>query len=355
MAASAMRESWSHERVIAEIRARHEQGLPLAGVREQSPKLADAAKRFFGSWHAALLAAGLSAEPFRKWSRQRVLETIQERSRQGPVTATILLKDKLLSAAVYRYFGNWQRAMEAAGLPIKRRQRWTKEAVLQALKDWHRRVGPGRHRVEPRLAVAAWKFFRGLRRAREAAGLEPNNPLWTKQRVIQAIQDHHVRGLPLRPRSFPNPSLVAAARRYFGSWQQAVTAAGLASQLPKRQPRRTWTRQKVLQAIRDWHEKGRPLKAVAQEDKGLHFQACKYFGSWREALAAVGLTPPAPRWTHKRVVEAIRIWHVQGVPPGRISGQDSRLFRAGVRLFGRWSKALEAAGLVSKRKAGSHG
>jgi hypothetical protein len=43
--------------------------------------------------------------------------------------------------------------------------------------------------------------------------------------VIEAIQDLHVRGIPLNSKK--NKILAAGARRRFGSWHAALAAAGL--------------------------------------------------------------------------------------------------------------------------------
>jgi len=81
------------------------------------------------------------------------------------------------------------------------------------------------------LVEAARIRLGGWRHALRLAGvLAPDEnwrhkSVWTRQRVIEAIQDLHVQGIPLNAKK--NKLLAAAARRRFGSWHAARAAAGL--------------------------------------------------------------------------------------------------------------------------------
>ncbi len=90
------------------------------------------------------------------------------------------------------------------------------------------------------------------------------------------------------------PSLLRAAERVFGSWGAALEAAGFDYAEIRRY--KVWTRDRVLERIRMWHDKGNdlswrnvsleldpPLAAAA-----LHAQR---FPSWADALTAAGLDP----------------------------------------------------------------
>jgi hypothetical protein len=81
--------------VIKAIQNRHDRGLPLhssAVVADDKP-LAGASRRWFGSWDAALRAAGIDPEAVRNpraerappgtWSAARVLELIREHAGAG--------------------------------------------------------------------------------------------------------------------------------------------------------------------------------------------------------------------------------------------------------------------------------
>jgi hypothetical protein len=68
-------------------------------------------------------------------------------------------------------------------------------------------------------------------------------------------------------------------------------AAGLKEQgFPAKQCRR-WDRQKVLAAIQARERQGLRLASVYQDDMGLYIQARKYFGSWQQAVLAAAREP----------------------------------------------------------------
>jgi hypothetical protein len=75
-----------------------------------------------------LAAAGLVAERYDarrgpKWDRNRVIEALKTRHREGKrMTATATRDDdRALAAAVRRYFQNWAEAMQAAGVEAESR------------------------------------------------------------------------------------------------------------------------------------------------------------------------------------------------------------------------------------------
>jgi hypothetical protein len=85
--------------------------------------MATATKCAFGSWSRALAAAGIQPEPYRvasgrRWDKERVISQIRERQReQKPLTYCAVRRDhaRLVSAA-RGYFGSWDAALEAAGV-----------------------------------------------------------------------------------------------------------------------------------------------------------------------------------------------------------------------------------------------
>jgi hypothetical protein len=81
--------------------------------------------------------------------------------------------------------------------------------------------------------------------------------------------------------------LCMAAIGLFGSWGRALTAAGLTP--PK--PRALWTRERIVDAIQMMHQQGTSLKssAVRKTQRSLHAAALRQFGSWRSALTASGM------------------------------------------------------------------
>ena len=251
--------------------------------------------------------------------------------------------DKLLFKAAIRYFGSWPNAVEAAGLPCVHRRQWSKEAVIEELRRWH--LG---HVPAAAIGYAAKQYFGSARAAWEAAGVEPPYRKWFPRRVIEAIQDGYVRRRNVGIAGFGDRSLADAARRYFGNWAEAVAAAGLPRRLAGRKPR-SWSRPAVVKAIQAWHQSGRPLSKVYQEDQGLYAAAATYFGTWRRAVAASGFEVVRQQWTREKVIHGIQEWQRRGLPLGRVRKERPRSApcrwhpsvpgSAKCRVFGSWRAA----------------
>jgi len=117
---------WTRARIIARIIELHQQNADLSwrNVSEKvDPQLAAAATkpRGFGSWQAAIEAAGLDYDAirrYRRWDEARIVAGLRELAAQG-----VRLNSKeaqasyiTLFAAAVRHFERWDRALEAAGL-----------------------------------------------------------------------------------------------------------------------------------------------------------------------------------------------------------------------------------------------
>ena len=335
----------THQEVIQAIQSRHNQGQPVTGVWRTDPVLYKAARKHFGNWHQALAAAGLPARTRQSWTKRKVVDAILRRHQHGPPLSRAWRDDKPLFRAATNHFGNWQSALRAAGLSFKELRRWSKERVLDELRRTYRgQTSFGNS--EPTLVSAAQRFFGGLYHALEAAGLEPPVGRWTKQRIVEAIQEGYVHGRPLQFAGFKDKTLGAAAKRHFGTWRAAVAAAGLLSRLPKLMVNRSWTRKSVVAAIQTRHQRDGLVAVLWKEDTGLYSAAKKHFGTWREAVLAAGLQPLTRQWTPQVVIQEILSRHEQGMALSSVVfKEDCRLGGAAVRIFGSWRAALGAAGL----------
>jgi DNA-binding XRE family transcriptional regulator len=237
---------WGRRAVIHAIQERRDRGLPLhhsAVVADDEP-LAGAARRWFGSWDAALRAAGIDPEAVRNpraerappgtWSAARVLDLIREHAGAGADLAAHRMQatDPGLVAAAVQHFGSWREAIGAAGFDyglICLRRHWTRDAVLQRLKQLGRAGADLSYQT-----AAAW-----------------------------------------------DGGFLAMAVEHFGSWDAALKAAGVAVS------RRTvhWSKARILQAIRS---------GAAEDGGGLRKAAVRVFGSWGEAVRAAGRPEDRP-------------------------------------------------------------
>ena len=335
---AAMNPVWTKSRVIEAIRARQQAGLPVRGFSRQDPRLYFGARRLFGSWECALQAAGLPSRPLRKWSRSVVTDEILARHQAGLPLAKITILDNRLYNAARRLFGSWNAALVAAGLPPNRK--WSIPKILDAIRSRHEqgRSLSSNHPDNRTLFATAQKYFGTWHAAFAAAGI-PSKPrkLWSRERILQELRDGYQRGL--RARKAFDRRLVEAARLRFGNWPQALSAAGLP--LPKR---RRWTAQAVLDALKARHQQGLPMGRIWKEDSGLCCAMKSHFGGMSAALKILGLSLNRRTWTRQDVLDRLRSHLESGAPPSAV-WRDRKLTAAATAHFGGRVAAWRAVGV----------
>jgi hypothetical protein len=149
-------------------------------------------------------------------------------------------------------------------------------------------------------------------------------------------------------------SLVSAAAYHFGSYRAAVESAGIDYAAVTRRPR--WTKQNIIGLIKQAKRSGEDLhwSAVTQRRDELGKAAFaslqpRLFGRWDRALAAAGLDADEVsryrKWDRNTVAFELRARAQDDEPlnSGAIQQDDSGLHAAAVRHFGSYDAALRAA------------
>ncbi|MBB6052003.1 hypothetical protein [Armatimonas rosea] len=118
--------NWTNDRIIERLQELGQQGADLSWRHvslKLDPTLAAAAvkRHHFGSWRAALEAAGLDYDAIRRyhdWDEKEVVRRIRERHARGePLHAKALERDDTaLITAARRRFPAWHASLTAAGL-----------------------------------------------------------------------------------------------------------------------------------------------------------------------------------------------------------------------------------------------
>ena len=250
--------AWSNEKIVKRIKALHAKGRDLSYncmARRQQGLLA-AANYHFGSWWKAVEAAGLDyageVRRIPKWSRDTIVAAIKEAGKQGAdLCWTSVTRDKNYSALAYaairgNQFGSWDAALRAAGLDpsdVRRYEAWSEEKIVRSIKQ--------------------------RRRSRQALN-------------SKAMQDE-------------DSKLFNAALNYFGSWDKALAAAGIA---PKDvYKRRRWNPDLIKSEIKALHRNGEDMAApnMRRNHSALYSAACKYFGTWTAAREVCNIRRSDPR------------------------------------------------------------
>ncbi|MDB5325905.1 MAG: helix-turn-helix domain protein [Phycisphaerales bacterium] len=265
------------------------------------------------------------------WTRESIIRHLLEREAKGlPLTVGGPGIDKSMYSAARRIFGSWRNAIQAVGITphdVLTWERWSPPKILVMIRHFARRNRPlTTKQMDQRyhnVVTAARRHFGSWNKAVLAAGVDPRKLQrvipWTSERVIEAILTRALRNESLVPSRVEPRSLLEAGHRFFGSWHDAIAAAGLDPVLASRKETRTvgapddkghsgipkpserpklhWNNDRVIAAIRLRLLERKPVHcaALAQDDKRLYNAMRRYFGGWKKAMRAVGLDPAAHR------------------------------------------------------------
>ena len=121
---------WDHVTIVGELRRRHRKGEALSSgsVQQNSPALHAAAVRHFGDYDAALVAAKLDPHELRKrqrWSKEEVIKALKTAARSGKRMSSTQARHEIPAAhgAAVRLFGSFTSARDAAGIKYSRPER----------------------------------------------------------------------------------------------------------------------------------------------------------------------------------------------------------------------------------------
>ncbi len=299
---------WTRKRVVEVIRNMLKDRRPLnsAWVSEHRNDLMMAAMHHFRSWERAIRAAGLVYESIRlvrSWSEREITDALRKMARDGEAmnSAAASRRSPALVQAARKRFGNWSAALRRVGIDpekVAKARRWSRARILEAIRSLPRplrayeikRIASGlEHAAKTRFG--SWAF--ALRRAGFAYPKLYEAKRWPRQKVLETIRARSREGRPIRSRDIEEElnGLWEAGRREFGSWPEAVAAAGVA--YPAREWKWKWPRSRVLEVLQERVQACRPLgrSSVEREVRGLVRAAQRCFGSWPRALEAAGIRP----------------------------------------------------------------
>lgn len=259
--------------------------------------------------------------------------------------------DREVRAAARLHFGSLRTARTAAGIATPSRRTWTDAKILGELRRLHRAgvtiSKPALAKAgHDGLAMAAHKHLGGMRRARQLAGVpEPRHfshqrEDWDADRVIAEIQACARQGKSV---AFSRVSLRLrlSGRRYFGSWSEAVVAAGLDYDAV-RLTRRPYTREEVICLLREAAKAWPSLTrvALARDHAPLFKATLALFGTIDRALGVARLRSwPRAQYEHWTAARILRELHRHQRAGSELPG---KLIAAASAVFGSVSGARRA-------------
>lgn len=242
------------------------------------------------------------------WDKERIVQALRKLHKAGKELSYNKLSrtmQSLVSAAAY-HFGSFRRAVEQAGIDydeVRRRPRWTKVGIIQIIKK-AKREGKDLHwsavtKRRDELGKAAFaslqpRLFGSWVRALHAAGLDADEVSryrhWDRHTIIAELKQRYRDDEPLNSGSLQreDPGAHAAAVRHFGSYDNALKAAGLKP--AELRQRKRWDREAVVKELKGFRRKHRELgdAALRQHDPALYGAALRYFKTLAAARRAVG-------------------------------------------------------------------
>ena len=164
-----------------------------------------------------------------RWSKEKIVEEILKLERKNAKYAKTNFNQ--LYSAAQRHFGSWITALKACGIdpePVIKCRIRPREEILEDLKSIKNKRCKYNQIHKPYLHSYAIRYFGSWKAAIEAAGFDYSTIVWgekwTKDRVIQEIKALDNKSVSCVIKT--NNKLAQAAQKYWGSWENAITAAG---------------------------------------------------------------------------------------------------------------------------------
>ena len=180
--------------------------------------------------------------------------------------------------------------------------------------------------------------------------------IWDKPRILQELRRLQKDGVDLSYSHLArsHQPLLSAASYHFGSYRGAIEKAGIDYADIMQRPR--WTKQRIIQLIKEARRKGTELhwSSVTNRRDELARAAFaaiqpRLFGRWERALHAAGLDADEVvmyrAWDRDAVVFELkaRAQNGEALNSGGLQKDDPGLHAAAIRYFGSYPDALRAA------------
>ena len=127
--------SYSVEGIISEIRKMHKNGMAInsRSIQKRCSSFYSQVTKKIGSWDRALILAGFDPKEIRKngfWNKNKVLEEIKKRHENGQTIYCRDMQTTFLYNRARKYFGTWRKAVEFAGIKYKKKTEFFGEKIL---------------------------------------------------------------------------------------------------------------------------------------------------------------------------------------------------------------------------------
>ena len=178
---------------------------------------------------------------------------------------------------------------------------WNEKLIIESVKQFYKE----NNRIPKIIDFAYSKYpshstviryFGSWNKTIEAAGFEPNQ--WNKEKCIQAIQQFYKENnripktIDFSNNKYPSYRTVI---RYFGSWNKAIETAGFEpNKLSKYPQSRNCNKGTIIKSIQQFYKENNRIPKTIDfiNNKYIGYSTViKYFNSWNKAIEAAGFKP----------------------------------------------------------------
>lgn len=263
----------------------------------------------FGTWSAAIQAANLPAIRVYSYSREDLIAALQQKADEigrAPSQRAMLKDSRMPSPGAYlRFFDSWDDALAEIGYRSRHIRGYSKDQAIKLLQQKAKQLGrnPTAAETSGEPGFPHYDTFRRLfgswEEALAAAGLDLVGIDLGDDKLLDLLrQKAQQLGRTPKRREVDYDKTMPSSRLYakhFGSWQNAVNRAGLQATRAKRNDYSGLTQEIAIELLQQKaNEIGRtPSKADFDKDPSLPNASVisRRFGGWNEALIAASLQP----------------------------------------------------------------
>ncbi|HEO2443460.1 TPA: hypothetical protein VAP34_001648 [Streptococcus agalactiae] len=276
---------YTEEELIAILKQRYKElGRPPHG-REVNQ--ASTIKKYFGSFNKGLEAAGLAPNQNKRYTKKELIAILKQRYKE--LGRTPKAKEITQYKSILKHFGSFNAGLEAAGLASNTTRKWayTESDLIEILQQKASELGRSPKHREVKQWATIRKYFGSFNKGLEAAGLALNtarNRTYTESDLIEILQQK-AKELGRRPKH-KEVKQGQTIKNHFGSFNKGLEAAGLALNTARN---RIYTESDLINILQQKaSELGRPPK---QREVKQGSTIRNHFGSYKAGLKAAGLTP----------------------------------------------------------------
>lgn len=259
----------------------------------------------------------------------------------------------------YVYSEHLRKSISEGKTTKTRRSRYrprSRKGIIRALRRYAAKqrplTCPWLEKRDVNLVKQALYAFGSWYDALDAAGLHPRRfRRWSERKVIDDIRRRGRAGESLRLSVVQREDryLYGAARNRFGSWRGAVEKSGFA--YAKITGKKTRSREAVTRDLKAWARTHGSLQAKTMREKNRPLLEAVYrrFGSLESAAKKLRLpySSRTHRWSKQEVLRQMRGRKrlAKSLQARPVALEDNRLYQAARKHFGSWPAAMNAVGV----------